>query len=134
MKTFSLLILLFFGIQFQGFSQLTSVDVSVSMVSMNVGSGDSLQHGPVLDIQLQVDDMSSLGEVIIDVLDAPSGNPFLKYTYTASQIASLGLFTDGKIHIHTGLINPAGTYIIKTSVSNAQRANLPQVITAFPNN
>ena len=134
MKIFSLFILLFFGIQFQGFGQLTSVDVSVSMVSMNVGSGDSLQHGSVLEVQVMVNDISSLGEVIIDVLDASSGNPLSKYSYTASQIASLGMFTDGKIQIHTGLINPSGAYIIKTSVSNLQLANLPQVITTFPNN
>jgi len=134
LKSIFLTLLFVLTFHFQSTAQLSSVEVNVDLVPATVVISDSTITGSALNVGIQVNDISDLGEIVIDILDAVSTAPLLKYEYTAAQITELGLFVNGSIQIVTGLLNPAGSYIIKTSVRNINLANLPQMINTFPNN
>jgi|GEM_PF-1851208 len=132
MRSMLLSFTLIFGIPFLSYGQLDSIDVQTSLI--HIEDADSTLSGDAFEIGIWVNDLDSLGDVVVDILiaTAESEIPMYQYTYTRSEILSQQLYVDDRIIIRSALVNSNGSYIIKTNVRNHHFFYLQEAITLYP--
>jgi len=128
MKTFSLLILLFFGIQFQGFSQLDAVSVELSYVP----SGDTLSGVPsVFKVHVAVNSLDYVGNVSVDIYESPIHRHIQSIVLTKAELISKQLIEGNSFTItFTGLPDDR-SYQVETTLQDQQSAYFAPILNTF---
>lgn len=126
---------IFLFLCFNSYSQLDSISVTTSMIEITLDAdpsvADSLRSGSVLEVKIWVNEMASLGTVVVDFLYESPGISFLKLQYTAAEIIQNGFISDGWIVLRSGFLNPDNSYIVKTSVRNLQLIDVGQAVNHY---
>ena len=124
-------------VSFPSFSQLDSVDFSMSFVtnpSFTAGLDAADLESDIFKVNVFLNDVDYVGKVMVMVYDLPTNSPMAIMKLEREEILSGAYSENGFIVFNIPYLDPAGTYKVILETQNFQQAYLPRLEKSFPTN